>query len=57
MDGVDLLGLTTVRKPVELVGRGAARRIVELVEGPEPAAVINERYRGELIIGTTAGRP
>lgn len=57
MDGVDLLGFTTVKKPVELVGRSAARRIVELVEEGEPAAVINEKYRGDLIVGTTAGRP
>lgn len=57
MDGVDLLGITTVRKPVELVGRSAARRIVELVEDPQPASVINEQYRGELIVGTTAGPP
>lgn len=57
MDGVDLLGLTTVRKPVELVGRTAARLMVEIVEGPPPTRPIRESFRGELILGRTAGPP
>lgn len=57
LEGLDLIGLTTVRKPVETVGRMAARRIVEMIQSD---GADSERMRhlvaGELVVGTTTGR-
>lgn len=66
-DGLDLLGLTTVRLPVaELAGRAVARMEELLVavqddpEGPPPAAPPPARHElvaGELMPGRTLGPP
>lgn len=58
LDGLDLLGLTTIIKPVEVVGRNAARRIVEIVGAPEMLdEPIHELHQGELFVGRSTGRP
>lgn len=56
LDGLDLIGLTTIRKPVEVVGRRSAECIVALVQSPEfPVEPVREQYQGELIAGRTTG--
>lgn len=58
LDGLDLIGLTTIRKPVDLVGRRSAQSIVALVKSPElPAAPVRELYQGELVVGSTTSSP
>lgn len=56
LDGLDLIGLTTVQKPVEMVGRRAAQRIVEMVQATDgPDTPVRELHRGSLAVrGTTA---
>lgn len=54
-DGVDLLGATTIRHPVEELSRRVADRITEMIEAPREADT--ERVRrylpGELLTGST----
>ena len=58
LDGLDLIGLTTINKPVELVGRRAAERIVGLVESPESSFTpLHEHHAGELIVRSTTAQP
>lgn len=57
LEGLDLIGLTTVRKPVELVGRIAARRIVEMVRSDDAGDECMRHFvAGKLVAGTTTGR-
>lgn len=58
LDGLDLIGLTTIKKPVETVGRRAAKRIVRLVDSPDCiSSPLHEYHAGELIVGRTTARP
>ena len=58
LDGLDLIGLTTIKKPVELVGRRAAERIVGLVESPDASfEPLHEHHAGELIARRTTAQP
>lgn len=54
LPGVDLLGLTTVRLPVEELARRTVRHMVELISGSS-GQVIQERIAGTLLPGSTAG--
>ncbi|MDH2456223.1 LacI family DNA-binding transcriptional regulator [Corynebacterium bovis] len=59
-DGVDLLGLTTVRQPVERIAELAGDLVVDLVGGggPDPAdGPVRRTVPGWLLTGTTAGPP
>lgn len=55
LPGVDLLGLSTYRIPVEDVALAAVSRITELISNPTNA-IINDRYQGVLIPGATVAR-
>lgn len=57
LPGVDLLGLTTVRIPVEPVAHAAVERMAQLLAGEEPAAVLRETFAGPLVPGTTTAPP
>jgi len=52
LPGVDLLGLTTVRVPVEAAADAGVARLAALLEG-ESDAPIHRRWRGELLAGRT----
>lgn len=53
LDGIDLLGLTTIRKPVEVVARRTAEVMTGLLTQGAPAAPVRESHRGILLIGNT----
>lgn len=61
LPGIDLLGLTTVRIPVEEVANRAMNHIARLTGLVQPSGkydtttIVNERVQGPLIVGTTAG--
>lgn len=57
LPGLDLLGLTTVRLPVEELARRAVRHIGALIGENPPAGVVQERVRGTLVPGRTVGPP
>ncbi|MFK3672037.1 substrate-binding domain-containing protein [Leifsonia aquatica] len=52
--GLDLLGLTTVRLPVESLATAAMERMVEL-STTGARNVMHERFAGELVVGSTTG--
>lgn len=52
LPGVDLLGLTTVRVPVEAAADAGVARIAALLDGVVDAP-IHRRWRGELLVGRT----
>lgn len=61
MPGIDLLGLTTVRIPVEALARRVIAHITTLIADPSAAssddhAVIDEQLQGTLLTGSTAAR-
>lgn len=60
MDGLtpggDLLGLTTVRLPVEVLATRAMARMTQIIRGEHPV-LLNEKLRGHLIPGTTLASP
>jgi DNA-binding LacI/PurR family transcriptional regulator len=58
MPGLDpLLGLTTVRIPVETVARRGTELLSELIAAEEPLSVRHEAYAGTLVAGRTLGPP
>jgi len=54
--GSDLLGLTTVRLPVEELATRAMARMTQLIRGEHPA-LRHERLQGVLVPGTTLASP
>lgn len=57
LPGADLMGLTTLRIPVEEVARRTIARMAALLRADRPAGIVNERLPGELVPGSTAGPP
>lgn len=58
LPGADLLGLTTLRLPVEELARQVVFRIDELIKtDTRPAPVIQEQLRGVLVPGRTVAAP
>ncbi len=55
MPGIDLLGLTTVRLPVEHLGSTAVKLMVELLNNGL-TDVAHESIRGQLVVGRTAAQ-
>ncbi|MBZ2194765.1 LacI family DNA-binding transcriptional regulator [Occultella gossypii] len=57
LPGADLMGLTTFRIPVEEVARRAVAHMAHLLGQAPPSGIVNERVRGLLVPGRTAGPP
>lgn len=56
LPGIDLLGLTTVRLPVERLAERVVHHMSSLIDGGSQAAVVHERLPGTLLPGATVGR-
>jgi len=54
MPGLDLLGLTTVRLPVEALAQRAMAVMSKLIVG-DGRTLVQEKLRGQLILGATVG--
>lgn len=56
-DGLDLIGLATVRLPVDALVRAAVARMTALLdhEGTAPPNVVHELVRGEFVQGSSLG--
>lgn len=54
LPGADLLGLTTVRIPVEAVAAAAVETMQTLLTASEPVPAVRRSFAGELVVGTTA---
>jgi LacI family transcriptional regulator len=54
LPGADLLGLTTVRIPVEAVASAAVETMQRLLTSGESDAVLRQAFTGELVPGTSA---
>ncbi|WP_309064904.1 LacI family DNA-binding transcriptional regulator [Microbacterium sp.] len=57
LPGGDLLGLTTVRIPVEQVAAAAVEAMQRLLAGEAGAEPMRQGFAGELVNGSTAGPP
>jgi DNA-binding LacI/PurR family transcriptional regulator len=57
LPGIDLLGLTSVRLPVEELARRAVAHLAALIGEDPPARVVQERLRGTLLPGRSVGPP
>jgi DNA-binding LacI/PurR family transcriptional regulator len=57
LPGLDLLGLTSVRLPVEELATCAVAHMEELIGDDPPTAVVQERLPGTLVPGCTVGPP
>lgn len=57
LPGIDLLGLTTVRIPVEGVARAVVDQMQRLLEAENGVPTVREVVAGELIPGRTAAQP
>ena len=55
--GLPLLGLATIRVPVETVARRGVEVMRQLMDAPEPVRARHELHRGYLIDGTTLSVP
>ncbi|MBK5250501.1 MAG: LacI family DNA-binding transcriptional regulator [Actinomycetales bacterium] len=55
MPGADLLGLTTVRLPVEELARRTVSHMADLIGDEPPSGVVSERLLGTLVPGRTVG--
>jgi len=53
LHGVDIMGLTTLRIPVEAVAARASAVMISMIEQPGAVETQHERLQGELIMGTT----
>src|SRR5690606_31913044 len=54
LPGADLLGLTTVRIPVEDVAAAAVETMQTLLTSDAPVETVRRGFCGELVAGTTA---
>lgn len=54
LPGADLLGLTTVRIPVEAVAAAAVETMQGLLSSDADSAPVRRGFTGELVVGTTA---
>lgn len=54
LPGADLLGLTTVRIPVEAVAAAAVETMQGLILGDDADAVVRRSFAGTLVVGSTA---
>lgn len=54
LPGADLLGLTTVRIPVEDVAAAAVETMQTLLTSDGPVETVRRGFSGELVVGTTA---
>ncbi len=57
LPGGDLLGLTTVRIPVEQVAAAAVEAMQSLLAGGAESQPVRRGFAGELVTGSTAGPP
>lgn len=54
LPGADLLGLTTLRIPVEDVAAAAVQTMQELLSSADPDAIVRRAFAGSLVAGATA---
>lgn len=57
LPGGDLLGLTSVRIPVEPVARAAVESMARLLTGELTSTVVRETFVGSLVVGNTTAPP